>query len=88
MLPVFESGRDSDFALLKIALDSLLNNHNHLSEQYKYQVLLSHLRLPSALQLAKAYMRSRLGMLTVLMPLPCLSNLLLACYKPLKDCMA
>lgn len=56
MLPVFESGRESDFALLKMALDSLLNNHSHLSEQYKYQVLLSHLKLPSALQLAKAYM--------------------------------
>lgn len=55
-LPVFESGRESDFALLKMALDSLLNNHSHLNEQYKYQVLLSHLKLPSALQLAKAYM--------------------------------
>ncbi|XP_077374267.1 uncharacterized protein LOC144016825 [Festucalex cinctus] len=55
-LPVFESGRESDFALLKMALDSLLNNHSHLSEHYKYQVLLSHLKLPSALQLAKAYM--------------------------------
>lgn len=44
MLLVFESGRESDFALLKMALDNLLNSHKHLSEQYKYQVLLSHLK--------------------------------------------
>ncbi|KAL1273037.1 hypothetical protein QQF64_028899 [Cirrhinus molitorella] len=55
-LPVFESGNESDFALLKLALDNLLTNHRHLSEQYKYHVLLSHLKLPSAQQLAKAYM--------------------------------
>ncbi|KAL1281070.1 hypothetical protein QQF64_015670 [Cirrhinus molitorella] len=55
-LPVFESGNESDFALLKLALDNLLSNHSHLSEQYKYHVLLSHLRLPNAHQLAKAYM--------------------------------
>lgn len=55
-LPVFESGNESDFALLKLALDNLLTNHSHLSEQYKYHVLLSHLKLPSAQQLAKAYM--------------------------------
>ncbi|XP_073764218.1 uncharacterized protein [Danio rerio] len=55
-LPVFESGNESDFALLKLALDNLLTNHHHLSEQYKYHVLLSHLKLPSAQQLAKAYM--------------------------------
>lgn len=56
MLPVFESGRESEFALLKMALNSLLNNHTHLSEQHKYQVLLSHPKLSSALQLAKAFM--------------------------------
>ncbi|XP_073789840.1 uncharacterized protein [Danio rerio] len=55
-LPVFESGNESDFALLKLALDNLLSNHSYLSEQYKYHVLLSHLKLPSAQQLAKAYM--------------------------------
>lgn len=44
MLPVFESGRESDFALLKMALDNLLNSHKHLSEQYKYKILLSHLK--------------------------------------------
>lgn len=53
MIPFFESGKESDFALLKMALDHLLNSHPHLHEQYKYQVLLGHL---SALQLAKAYM--------------------------------
>lgn len=56
MIPNFESGRESDFALLKMALDNLLNSHMHLSEQYKYQVLLGHLKLQSALQLAKTYM--------------------------------
>lgn len=55
-LPCFESGKESDFALLKMGLDNLLNPHHHLSEQYKYQVLLGQLKLPSALQLAKAFM--------------------------------
>nr|XP_017211837.1 uncharacterized protein LOC108190121 isoform X2 [Danio rerio]XP_017211839.1 uncharacterized protein LOC108190121 isoform X1 [Danio rerio] len=55
-LPVFESGTESDFALLKLALDSLLSPHTHISEQYKYQVLMSHLKFASAQQLAKAYM--------------------------------
>ncbi len=56
VIPSFESGRESDFALLKMALDNLMNNQQHLSEQYKYQVLLGHLKLPSAIQLAMAYM--------------------------------
>ncbi len=56
MIPCFESGKESDFALLKMALDNLLNSHVHLNKQYKYQVLLGHLKLQSALQLAKAYM--------------------------------
>lgn len=56
MIPCFESGKENDFALLKVALDNLLNSHLHLNEQYKYQVLLGHLKLPSVLQLAKAYM--------------------------------
>lgn len=55
-LPVFESGQESDFALLKLALDNVLGSNPHLSEQHKYQVLLGHIKLPSALQLAKAYM--------------------------------
>uniref|UniRef100_A0AAV2L5E3 Neurotransmitter-gated ion-channel ligand-binding domain-containing protein n=1 Tax=Knipowitschia caucasica TaxID=637954 RepID=A0AAV2L5E3_KNICA len=55
-LPYFESGRESDFALLKMALDNLLSIHTHLSEQYKYQVLLGQLKHASALQLAKAHM--------------------------------
>jgi len=55
-LPMFESGRESDFALLKLALDNILGSNLHLSEQYKYQVLIGHIKLPSALQLAKAYM--------------------------------
>ncbi|KAI2657497.1 hypothetical protein H4Q32_008840 [Labeo rohita] len=55
-IPYFDTGRESDFALLKMALDNVMNNQPHLSEHYKYQVLLSHFKLPSALQLAKAYM--------------------------------
>lgn len=47
-LPVFKSGRESDFALLKMALDNLLDNHTHLTEQFKYQVLLEHLKHPGA----------------------------------------
>lgn len=58
VIPCFESDKESDFALLKMALDNLLNNHLHLNEQYKYQVLLGHLKLPSALKLAKAYMHN------------------------------
>ncbi len=56
VIPSFESGCESDFALLKMALDNLMNNQQQLSEQYKYQVLLGHLKLPSAIQLAMAYM--------------------------------
>ena len=54
-LPYFQSGRESDFALLKLALDSLISNHTYLSEEYKYQVLLNHLKLPSAYKLAQAH---------------------------------
>lgn len=56
MVPIFDSGKESDFALLKMALENLLNSHQHLNKQYKYQVLFGHLKLLSALQLAKAYM--------------------------------
>lgn len=54
----FESGKESDFASLKMALDNLLNCHLHLNEQYSYQVLLGHLKLQSVLQLAKACMHN------------------------------
>ncbi|KAL1255106.1 hypothetical protein QQF64_013167 [Cirrhinus molitorella] len=55
-LPKFDSGKESDFALLKMALDSLIGGHAHLTEQFKYQVLLDRLKLPSAYKLAQAYM--------------------------------
>lgn len=55
ILPVFERDHESDFALLKMGLDNLMGSYGHLNEQYKYQVLLGHLKLPSALHLAKAY---------------------------------
>jgi len=54
-LPLFSSGRESDFIMLKRGLDSLLGPHRHLTEDYKYQVLLDHLKLPSAYQMAKRY---------------------------------
>lgn len=52
-LPVFKSGRESDLAQLKLALDNLLGGDLCLSEQY--QVMLGQIKLTSALQLAKAY---------------------------------
>lgn len=54
-LPVFSRGRESDFSRFKRSLDRVLKNDLCLSEQQKYQVLLGLLKLPSALQLAKAY---------------------------------
>ncbi|XP_046347391.2 uncharacterized protein LOC124128018 [Haliotis rufescens] len=54
-LPNFTSGREKDFALLKMALDNLVNIHPHLTEQYKYQVLLDKLG-GSAKRLAEAFM--------------------------------
>ncbi|XP_038054692.1 uncharacterized protein LOC119726911 [Patiria miniata] len=56
-LPKFSSGREKDFALLKIALQNLVNVHPHLSEQYKYQVLIGSLD-GKALKLAKSYLHS------------------------------
>lgn len=41
-----------------MALESLLGIHSHLSERYKYQVLMDHLRFPSAYKLAKSFMPS------------------------------
>uniref|UniRef100_A0AAV2MBC1 Uncharacterized protein n=1 Tax=Knipowitschia caucasica TaxID=637954 RepID=A0AAV2MBC1_KNICA len=38
-----------------MAFDSLLGNHPHLSEQYKYQILLERLKHPPAYQLARAH---------------------------------
>ena len=53
-LPVFKCCRESDFSLLKMALDNLLENHPHLTEQYKYQVLLEHFQYPGANKLARS----------------------------------
>lgn len=55
-LPVFKSGQESDFALFKLALDNLLDNHPHLTEQYKYEILLEHLQHPGAHKLARSCM--------------------------------
>jgi hypothetical protein len=54
-LPSFTSGKEKDFAMLKMALDNLVNIHPHLSQQYKYQVLLDKLG-GNAKKLAEAYM--------------------------------
>jgi len=52
----FTTGKESDFALLKKGLDGILGPHLHLTEDYKFQVLLDHLKLPAAFQIAKRYM--------------------------------
>lgn len=35
-LPYFDSGKDSDFVLLDMALGNLMNVHTHLSEHFKF----------------------------------------------------
>lgn len=57
-LIVLSSGRESDFLLLKRSLDSVIGPHRYLSEDYKYQVLLDHLRFPAALQITKQFISS------------------------------
>ncbi len=47
-MPYFKAGGESDFLLLKRALDILVGSQVHLSEQYKYQILLNHIKHPSA----------------------------------------
>ncbi|XP_073718868.1 uncharacterized protein [Misgurnus anguillicaudatus] len=54
-LTPFSSGKESDFIMMKKGLDSVLGPHKHLSEDYKYQVLLELLKLPNAYQVAKRY---------------------------------
>lgn len=56
LMPHFKSSRNSEFAFLKMTLVNMTSNHRHLNELYKHQVLLGHLKLPSALQLSKTYM--------------------------------
>lgn len=57
-LTMFNSGKEIDFPLQKKGLDSVLEPHRHLSEDYKYQVLPDHLRFPAALQIAKRFINS------------------------------
>ncbi|KAJ8352094.1 hypothetical protein SKAU_G00235700 [Synaphobranchus kaupii] len=54
-LTSFSTGKESDFIMLKKGLNSLLGPHRHLTEDYKYQVLLDHIKLPSTYQVAKRY---------------------------------
>lgn len=58
-LVTFKSGRESDFALLKKGLDSLLGPHAHLTEEYKYHILMDQLEHPCALQVARRYIHDR-----------------------------
>lgn len=51
----FTTGKESNFLLLKKGLDGVLGPHPHLTEDYKFQVLLDHLKVPSAFQIAKRY---------------------------------
>ncbi|XP_028296698.1 uncharacterized protein LOC114458488 [Gouania willdenowi] len=51
----FTTGKESDFLLLKKGLDGVMGPHPHLSEDYKFQVLLDHLKFPAAFQIAKRY---------------------------------
>lgn len=51
----FSTGKESDFIMTKKGLDSVLGPHKHLTEDYKYQVLLDLLKLPNAYQVAKRY---------------------------------
>ncbi|CAL9684636.1 unnamed protein product [Knipowitschia caucasica] len=51
----FTTGKESDFLLLKKGLDGVMGPHLHLSEDYKFQVLLDHLKFPAAFQIAKRY---------------------------------
>ncbi|XP_043969674.1 uncharacterized protein LOC122829297 [Gambusia affinis] len=55
----FSSGKESDFIMMKKGLDSVLGPHKHLTEDYKYQVLLDLLKLPNAYQVAKRYVNDR-----------------------------
>lgn len=54
-LPSITSGKETDFVMLKKGLSSLLGPHRPLAEDYKFQVLLDHLKLPSAYQVAKRF---------------------------------
>ncbi|XP_067654470.1 uncharacterized protein [Haliotis asinina] len=53
-LPLFNNEKEKDFAILKMDLDTLVNVHTHLTEQYKYQLLLDRLG-GRAKRLAEAY---------------------------------
>ena len=46
---------EKEFALLRMALDNLIKVHPHLTEQYKYQVMLDQLG-GRALKLTKSFM--------------------------------
>lgn len=68
-IPVFKSGREKDFALMKMALDNILDNHPHLTEQYKYQILLEHVQHPGASKLARSSMHDARPYSTALLAL-------------------
>ncbi|XP_046577406.1 uncharacterized protein LOC124285249 [Haliotis rubra] len=67
-LPNFNSGKERDFALLKIALDNLVSVHPGLTEQHNYQILLDRLGGPPK-RLASAFMHDKRPFTTTLQAL-------------------
>ena len=57
-LPKFVNGTLREFAHLKMGLDNLMNIYPHITEQYKYQVLLDHLGFTKSVKLASSFMYS------------------------------
>lgn len=55
----FDSGMESDFVLLDMAIGNLVSIHTLLSEHFKFQILLNHLKLPSAYKPAKSHMYAK-----------------------------
>ena len=47
-IPDFTTDSEKEFANLKLALNNLLEPHSELTENYKYHMLLEHLKLPEA----------------------------------------
>lgn len=47
-LPYFSSGRESNLILLNMALENMVGVHTHLSQHFKFQILLDQIKFPSA----------------------------------------
>ncbi len=42
-LPTFDTNNEKDYRLLKMTFENLIDCHPHLSEKYKYKILMDHL---------------------------------------------